>query len=264
MKIIPEEHYGQDYFYEGDPTRGKEYRDKDGTIKHYIGPSSKWHGFGYVAEQLQRLFPKDIFAYDIGCGCGNLIEYLYKYGLMAYGSDISKFAIEKGISELAVFMGQQALAGRLIQLPADWILQCLDITDPEFLNKMSCSRRQFDLVIATDLLEHIYYNKLGIALQNMAALGKHFFFDVSTAANPSEVFVHREGEEVPLEREWQAVAGHVTVLQHNTWLDILSRVGIRPMLDKMKKFEQWRVGHPEMQKMVAWDAKHIIIGKKTK
>lgn len=264
MKVIPKEHYDRDYFYENNPNQGKEYRDKDGAIKHYIGPSREWHGFGYVAEQLQVLFPDDVFVYDVGAGCGSLIKHLYEHGFMAYGSDISEFAVGKGKAfEYVVYTGKQILANNR-RIWANQVLQCLDITDPEFLSKMSCSRRQFDLVIATDLLEHIYYNRLGIALQNMAALGRHFFFDVCTAADLSEVFVHREGAEVPLEREWQAVAGHVCVLQHDTWLDILSRVGIRPMLDKMNGFEQWRVGHPEMSKMVAWDAKHIIVGEKTR
>lgn len=135
----PAEMYGSNYFNADKNTFGfEDYRD------------GQW--WEDEAQQIINLYNPDT-VYEIGCGYGFLVNRLLQKGVMAYGSDISQYAIVKGWEELAL---------------TDEIM-LLDATSTNLAGEIPFARGELDVLIAKDVIEH-WGNKYEKGIENMVGL----------------------------------------------------------------------------------------------
>lgn len=190
MKIDYKDHYSAEYWL-----GQKKYRSHTGEEQSYRGPSLVWEGFQFIADTVAKLLPGRSIL-DIGCGAGDLVSRFIPKGYSAYGIDISSFAVQNA---LPTMQGKIALA---------------DITDkPDLPTSFPTT---FDVVMATDLLEHIYRSDLDATFDWIVSkTNKWLFFCVAVADSP---FVLQKGQVVPPQYESLAVSGHVNVQHHLWWV----------------------------------------------
>lgn len=240
MRIDYESHYDADYW-----TRQKTYRDAYGGLARYNGPSLEWDGFEPIADAIYRIFPSVRTALDIGCGGGDLTRRLLGRGWDIYGLDVSTFAV----------------AHAALSLPNR--VACVDVTTTPDLIKCSPSLPNvYDLVFATDFLEHIYYDDLVSTFTWLRARTKRWaFFCVATAFNPLDplnrsvsTFIHEKGKDVPAMFEATAVSGHVHVRHFSWWLDFFAMHGFKVRWDLKGMFEMLREAHPGWKNTGGWSS----------
>lgn len=236
MRIDYSTHYGPEYW-----TRQKTYRDGTGNVKKYEGPSLAWDGFDTIADLLKKIFPGDSVktALDVGCGGGDLTHRLLNRGWDTYGVDISEYAI----------------ANAHVQIRSR--LTVADITQaPELPWKIL-----FDLVLATDLLEHIYAEDIEKTFAWIKSLSKRFmFFCVATCHDPTnpwtyeapQEFVQKKGEEIPLQWEATAISGHVHVKPWTYWAKFFRKAGLKIRWDLMYLFQMHRETDKAMRETWGW------------
>lgn len=227
MSSIPEKfdssYYDEKYF--ADP-RGKEFRRSDGSIGNwgYQNLTGEWLGCKDITEAWKKLFKlrkchtdsKLCKVLDVGCGRGQFITYLRDIGIEAWGFDYSSWAI----------------LNRYPRCQKGWIVQHdATVTWPY-------GSSTFDLVLALDLLEHIYLEDIDKVLTEMYRVAKRWIFlQVATIGGGSGSEIHergyilKKGEPVPIELQGCAVAGHVTVQNRQFWIDKLIKV----------KKDKWRL-----------------------
>jgi len=97
--------------------------------------------------------PKDSILW--GCGFGQRVRVLRYLGVDAWGYDLSKYAIENGYGDIVK-----------------------DITEKN-------EEVVADLVVAYDILEHIPYNKLDIAIENLMQADKYILTSVPFKGTPN-------------------------------------------------------------------------------
>ena len=107
--------------------------------------------------------PKKVL--DLGCGVGQRVFAMFSYGIDAFGSDISDYAIKNSPFK-------EILKDRLI------------------VDDVTCQRNvydnEFDLVVGYDLLEHLTEESLDFALRNIYMLGsKNFIFSIPFIGDPN-------------------------------------------------------------------------------
>lgn len=230
MKIDYESHYNDDYW-----TGRKTYSDNQGRQNFYHGPALQWEGFGPVANALSTLLPRGTLL-DIGCGGGDLANFLRVNGFDSYGVDISDYALKNCTPQMN---------GRLAKC---------DITNwPDSLQSYHAPEKElperYDVVISTDLLEHIYAEDIDKTFESIYARSKKwFFFLVATAQPPNSIFadpnkiefVHKKGEVIPPQWEATAVSGHVNVRMWQYWVKKFQQFGLKVRWDLMYLFQAMR------------------------
>lgn len=104
-------------------------------------------------------FFKPLHVIEFGCGKGPRVFALNNIGISTCGYEISKFAVEHSIDQYNVLEG--------------------DVLD-------ECSTVNNDLTIAYDLLEHIKYEDLGRAIDNLIeSTDRHILISVPTIGDPN-------------------------------------------------------------------------------
>lgn len=215
-------HYNKEYW-----TRQKTYRTADGKEHVYGGPSLTWDGFDLIADALAKILPRGKLL-DIGCGGGDLTHRLLKRGFDAYGVDISEYALANC---------HEDMKSRL---------QLADISSsPEVGGP-------FDIVLATDLLEHLYASDLDVAFDWMLANTKRWMFFCVAVADGEE-FVHTKGTEVPLRFEATSIAGHVNVRNFRYWIKYFQSKGLKVRFDLSYMFQIIREKHPGWMTTGGWN-----------
>jgi len=209
------DYYGEEYYVgkEG----GERYLTAAGELKRwsYYNLTGEWLGAAHVISGIKKLFNPETML-DVGCGRGTFTGYANEAGIKAVGIDFSKWAIDN----------PYAKAKGLIRLGD---VRKLDFPDDSF-----------DLVFATDIMEHLYSkdsDDLDRAISEITRVTKKWvFFNIGTAASEGEYgeyFQLRKGEAVPLKWQGTAVAGHVTVMSPNWWNQKLTQNGklkLRPLM----------------------------------
>jgi SAM-dependent methyltransferase len=130
------------------------------------------------------LNPKSVL--DCGCAKGSLVKYLYSlYGIDAIGFDLSEYAIQT--------TPFPEIADRL---------HVLDILQ----NPLPFKDKQFDSVVCFDFLEHMEYERIAIAYNEVARVAKDFilirqpiYYLESLIARP----LHRDTCGIPLKDRWE-------------------------------------------------------------
>jgi SAM-dependent methyltransferase len=234
MKIDYQEHYDDAYF-----TGQKTYTAADGSTQTYHGPSLTWDGFDGVADAL-RLVLGGPTLLDIGCSAGDLARRLARRGFEAYGCDISQYAVAHAVPEMR---GKLAVAD-ITQLPEHLTAFQGGATLPD----------QYDAVIATDLLEHIYEEDLDTTLGWMIQRSKRWlFFLVATAAFDKDVFVAKKGMPIPAGYEATAVSGHVNVRSWKYWVKKFRDHHVDVRYDLMYIFQMQREMNPAWRDTMGWN-----------
>ena len=242
MKIDYKDHYNDDYF-----TGGKKYRTPDGKEHAYHGPALTWGGFSFVADGLAKLLPhsegKNTLL-DIGCSGGDLCRRLKDHGFDPWGVDISEFAIRNAVPEMR---------NRVAVVDISETPERIFTTFPN--SPLSCEfPSQFDVLIATDLLEHIYYEDLDRVFDWMVAKTKTWmFFCVAITESRAGEFVHKKGEPVPIEMETTAVSGHVNVRTFGWWVKFFRSKGLIIDFERMYTFQMRRELIPEWKGTGGWN-----------
>lgn len=241
MEITYKDHYDDNYF-----TGKKTYQDAQGNTHVYHGPALVWEGFDFIAAALAKLLPKGSLL-DIGCSAGDLARRIMARGFDCYGIEISQYAIKNCVEELR---GRIALA---------------DITEtPEHMwgGPMNaegwCSQlpKTFDTLIATDLLEHIYYEDLDKTFDWMLSkTNKWMFFCVATTTAESHKgeFVAKKGEPIPPEFEATAISGHVNVRSFKWWAKYFESKGLEIDWQRMYLFQMQREQHAGWRDTMGWN-----------
>lgn len=211
MEITYKEHYNESYF-----TGKKTYVDHEGKTQQYHGPSLTWQGFLPIANALASLLPKGTLL-DIGCSGGDLARYLKQKGFDPYGVEISEYAIQNCVEK----MRERVALADITETP-----KTLFPYDKNFAwgneKALEPFPEQFDTVIATDLLEHIYSEDLDKTFDwILRKTKKWLFFCVATSGADTDPnkrdFVHKKGTAIPPEWEATAVSGHVHVRPFKWW-----------------------------------------------
>ena len=238
MIVDPATYYDAAYWGARKPYR---VRHADGRIevKHYQGPALWWDGFGPIAEAICETLrvPKDADWLDIGCGGGCFVGFLRQRGVAAEGVDISEHAIHGARESERPYLRR----GDTIASP------------PE---------RPYSFVSALDLVEHIYDSDqpaLWCAFWRAVRPGGVLVLNVATAHRPNEEFVHARGQPVPIEREWQAVSGHVCVRHATHWYSGAQALGWQIDRAAMEAFERWRLSTPGYRDLDAWGAQNYMV-----
>lgn len=217
-------------------------------VAEYHPPAAEWHGFTPILEGLwQALGDKPKTMLDIGCGCGSLVAQARRQGIDAVGYDVSRYAIEHPVDG------------------AKGHIYLADVRHPG-------AAREAQVVISTDLMEHIHEENLDELMQSMLSLTQeHLVMDICVARRPSDVWQHTPGELVPLDRSWIAIAGHVTIMPHQFWADRflantsradwLLRMGNDSHINwrAMHLFAQHMALHPALSKVESWCPANILI-----
>lgn len=173
-EIITPDYFNEDYF-EG---RKGEYTlsQTSGVGKLVFNTVS-----GYRAAVIKlHLNPTKVL--DVGCGTGNLVKYLRRLGVDAYGIDVSEKAIELADSEVKPF------------------LRVGDIT------KLPFEDESFDVVTTFDVLEHINVKKLQKAVKECNRVAKkNIIHKIYTTRNGFITKYHRKD------------FSHTSVFPHKWW-----------------------------------------------
>lgn len=209
MSDIPEvftaEYYDQGYFK---TPKGKKFRRANGSEDawSYANPEGEFLGAKEIAEAWKKVFnPKNML--DVGAGRGTVIAYARDVGIEAEGFDFSEWAVNEG---------------RYRRCKTEW-LKVHDAT-----NAWPYPSKSFDLVTALDFYEHIYIGDLPFVIEEMYRVAKKWIFlEIATVGGGSgpigrireEGYILNRGEPVPIEREGNAVAGHVTVCSEDWWYE---------------------------------------------
>jgi len=186
--VFGSDYYGEEYFV--GRKGGLSYISSNGKIKQwsYYNPQGEWLGAKPIMETLKKLLnPKNML--DAGCGRGTFVAYARDIGIDAVGIEFSQWAIEHPYPR------------------AKGLIQLGDVRDIKFPDN------SFDLVFATDIMEHIYEEDLGKVIKEFQRISrKWIFYNIgSTMSEDGEHFVLRKGEVPPVKWQATAIAGHVNV-----------------------------------------------------
>lgn len=207
MSDIPKQftadYYDREYFQ---TPKGKKFRRVNGSIDawSYANPDGESLGCVSFVEAWKKMFqPKNLL--DVGAGRGTVLAYAQDLGIEAYGFDFSHWAVNEG---------------RYPRCEKEWL------KEHDATKSWPYPSDSFDLVIALDLMEHLYIDDIDAVIKEMFRVSrKWIFLEIATVGGGSGSDVHQDGyilkkgDPIPIEREGNAVAGHVTVCTRQWWLD---------------------------------------------
>jgi len=206
-KTFDQKYY--DHYYFSD-SKGKKFRSSDGKEQRwgYQNPTGEWHGCGPIVGAWNEIFNLSkrntdstesgpCKALDVGCGRGQFTTYMRDIGIDAHGFDFSEWAIRNLYP----------------RCDKEWV-RVHDATQ-----KWPYGDKTFDLVIVLDLLEHIYLEDIDFILDEMYRVArKWIFLQIATVGMSEKGYIIKKGENIPIELEGMAVAGHVTVQPRDFWI----------------------------------------------
>ena len=105
------------------------------------------------AYDIKRKFPDAITILDVGCAYGYVVKYLREMGYEAFGCDVSEYAISQSVCP------EYCKVGSVTDLPY---------------------KQKFDLVISTDVLEHLHNDDVAKAVSELKRVGTMQDHAVST------------------------------------------------------------------------------------
>lgn len=223
LKLIGEtvKGFGQEYYdetYFAGQHGGKKYTSPDGESKEwsYYNPDGEWTGADYVIKGVKAtLNPGNMLS--VGEGRGTFCAYAQDAGIVPTGIDFSRWAVEHPYPR------------------AIGLLELGDVRDLKFEDN------SFDLVFASDIMEHIYLDDLPKAISEIQRVARKWIF-YNIGANMAD---DRNGDLIieknclpPKNRLVTAVAGHVCVKSEAWWKEKLSCEGWKFRDDLVMKFRE--------------------------
>lgn len=264
-------HYDEAYW-----TGKKTYVDNNGQLQQYHGPSLSWDGFNFVRDALHQVIlpgqrADGLTLLDIGCGGGDLADRFMAFGWDAYGVDISGAALNKAVG---------AMRSRVALADISERPQTLVAFHPNGEDLDGNGNRHFrlfpdtyDLVLATDLLEHIWEEDIDTTLDWIVSKSSRWlFFCVATAQNPNSPlfvpnklqFVGKKGEPIPREFEATAISGHVNVRPFRYWIAKFRERNLTVRWDMMYLFQLQREMNTAWKNTEGWNMQTTILVEKAR
>jgi SAM-dependent methyltransferase len=202
-------YYNREYYV---TVNGKKFQKEDGTecSWSYANPDGEWYGCAPICGVWKNIFGLggNSRVLDVGAGRGTFIGYLVDLGINAEGFDFSEFSVSHPYSKCP--------KERLRQHDATLV--------------WPYSNGKFDLTIALDIFEHLYFENIDFVINEMFRVsGKWIFLQIATVGGGSGSGIHdagyilKRGEKIPVRLEGCAVAGHVTVCDKSFWMDKLGK-----------------------------------------
>lgn len=216
MTTFDSQYYDQIYF--ADP-KGKEFHRPDGSVDQwgYRNPNGHWDGCIPIAMAWKSIFNLSgcntdsglCKSLDVGCGRGQFVTALRDVGVEGWGFDFSKWAIEN------IYPRCQK----------GWCIEW-DATDKR---GFPYGDKAFDFVSALDIFEHLYVEDLDFVIDQIYRVSKRFvFLEIAISGsgglqgqNGFQGYILKKDEQVSVELEGIAVAGHVTVQNRDFWINKL-------------------------------------------
>jgi len=214
MQNFTQDYYNKDYFV---TPEGKKYKSYDGEEKgwSYANDSGEFLGCEPITRAWKQIFEQPKTMLDVGAGRGTFVSYARNQGIEAVGFDFSKWAISD--------------KGRYYRCEKDW-LKWGDVT-----KSWDYADKSFDLVTCLDLMEHIYESDIKQTLNEAFRVSKKFiFFQIATI--PENGICFQKDQEIPMEWQGCAVAGHVTIQTKQWWISQLFKSGWRIREDLLEWF----------------------------
>jgi SAM-dependent methyltransferase len=224
MTSIPEKfdasYYNVDYFK---TAKGKKFRRADGSLDawSYANPDGESLACDPIVKAWKTIFqPKNML--DVGTGRATLVAYARRAGIEADGFDFSEWAVNEG---------------RYPQCKREW-LKVHDATKP-----WPYQNNSYDLVVALDLMEHIYLDDLDFVISELHRVAKKWIFLQTAVAGSGGLqgrdedgYILKKGEPVPIELQGCAVAGHVLLRKEQWWYEKLEHENWMPRKDMVNWF----------------------------
>lgn len=136
-----------------------------------------------------KLFINPKSCLDIGCGTGRLVYYLRRFGIQAFGIDVSEYAISAAEKEIQPFL-----------LKAD-------------VRKIPYEDNAFDLVVSFDLLEHIPRADIKqVAVESIRIAKKFVLHKIFTTENLWIELTHRKD------------FSHISIQSQAFWINIFKSI----------------------------------------
>lgn len=204
---ITKDFYSQDYFEGKSKVAYDSYAKAGGLLITFANWSNE-------------LFkPESVL--DVGCAYGFVVKRFQELGVPATGLEYSPYAVSRAVT-------QEIIEG--------------DVRD---LTRFKAG--SFDLVIGTELLEHVPEDDLFKAVKEMRRVAKRFVFLLICTAG-SEHIESRDGRGDP---------SHITMKTRQWWEAFFKRLEIKRDLDK----EQFANNHKQSEAM-KWADRFFVLTKK--
>ncbi len=239
LYIDYKDHYNSDYW-----NTKKTYRTPDGKEHVYHNPSLAWDGFQLVVDALKPFIPGKTLL-DIGCGGGDLARRFMDAGYDAFGIDISEFALQNCHPQ----MKERLALADITSCPTHISAFHSSGQDADGDTRYRVFPETFDVVMATDLLEHIYEEDLDKTFDWMLSkTNRWLFFCVATAQHPTNPFYednkiefcHKKGQPIPIEFEATAISGHINVRHWKYWAKLFRAKKLEIQWGSMYMFQMAR------------------------
>jgi hypothetical protein len=214
MSEFTSEYYDADYFAS---QQGKEFRKGDGNKDYwgYRNPDGYWAGAYHIAKAWKDIFnlgkcPTDsglCKTLDFGAGRGQFICALRQLGVEGWGFDWSGWVVQN----------------RYKECQEGWLIK------HDATIQWPYGNNSFDLTIGLDIMEHLYIDHIEYVISEMYRVSKRFIFlQIATIGGDSGTslyekgYILRKGDDIPVELQSVAVAGHVTVQSKKFWIGKLT------------------------------------------
>lgn len=216
IKGFAQDYYDEAYFT--GKSGGKNYISPTGEKKEwsYYNPEGEWLGAEPIMKAIKTILnPENMLS--VGEGRGTFCAYAKNQGIIAAGIDFSKWAVEhpyhgaKGLVDLG------------------------DVRDLKFVDA------SFDLVFASDIMEHIYMDDLPNAISEIQRVAKKWIFyniGASMMGDKMDELVIAKNSLPPKDRLTTSVAGHVCVKPESWWREKLGGNGWKFRDDLVAEFRR--------------------------
>lgn len=173
-------------FYDREYYTGKKGEYRLGHHESIAG--NIWHNLANLYRAiLIKIFLNPKRVLDVGCGTGLLVKWLRKFGIEAYGLEISEYILKVVTGDLKPYLKY----GDIINIPY--------------------KDQEFDLVVTFDVLEHLERSKTKKAVEETARISKKFVLHkVYTSENSWVTLFHSPD------------ISHLSVLPKSFWHRIFS------------------------------------------
>lgn len=200
VKGFGQEYYDEEYF--AGRQGGKTYAGAEGEEKKwsYFNPDGEWLGAEYVIKGIKDILnPKTMLS--VGEGRGTFCAYGQDQGIICTGIDFSKWAVEHPYPR------------------AKGLVEIGDVRDLKFEDK------SFDLVFASDIMEHVYLDDLPKAISEIQRVSRKWIFYNIGASMADDIkgdLIVEKNRLPPKERLVSTVAGHVVIKNELWWRERLA------------------------------------------